>query len=507
MYANDRFKDFDNELVFAESCSRALLEDTRNFVVEFGKEEVQIAFDLNGADIQKFNIWAPNEQLDIVDILGSHYKFSPRLQAIIRTAPEFEQAPKEERHASRFRSKTYAKDDPEAGTKSLELSPNTPNFRINSSSTSHYTIAKQMVSYQSVDIGPSFLCVGANWMHRASRAKAAKEDSIVNVSPHQRLWSWLVLCDDYTVISFHEDPGRVDDAEELQSMRSNTISVLSQLSNYGHDGADPVSLQSVRKALQVENTQSEPGIEGASNLFYYLFDDWRAVYSSIAAFQAKLESLQHDILGDLTRKSNKTPNIEIIPRLHMLGREIRVKQHLYKGYKNLIHRILKPTSMVYTESSDSRVVVAKSAAQRFERLSDRIELLILSEIHEFLVEKDALISTYFSINAQKDSESTARLTRSATLLAKLSVLFLPVSLMTAYFSVQIDDLAGVYTSRTYWTAFAIIMSISFASLFLLSKGLIWVTETLELWVKNVTKACKTVLLTRGGQRPMPEETR
>mgnify|MGYP003633996629 CR=1 FL=1 len=39
------------------------------------------------------------------------------------------------------------------------------------------------------------------------------------------------------------------------------------------------------------------------------------------------------------------------------------------------------------------VSLALSATQRFERLSDRLELLILSETKEFLAEKDALVST------------------------------------------------------------------------------------------------------------------
>lgn len=74
-------------------------------------------------------------------------------------------------------------------------------------------------------------------------------------------------------------------------MRGNTLSVLSQLSNHGHLGADPVSMQSVRQSLELGPAQAHPGVEGASNLFYYLFDDWRAVYASISAFHKKLEDL------------------------------------------------------------------------------------------------------------------------------------------------------------------------------------------------------------------------
>ena len=88
----------------------------------------------------------------------------------------------------------------------------------------------------------------------------------------------------------------------------------------------------------------------------------------------------------------------------MLGRKIRQVQHLYEGYKNLIQRILEPKSTTLHGSTTPRslsgfdstrkgVVLAPSAYQRFERLGDRLQLLMLSETTELLAEKDALIST------------------------------------------------------------------------------------------------------------------
>jgi len=61
-----------------------------------------------------------------------------------------------------------------------------------------------------------------------------------------------------------------------------------------------------------------------------------------------------------------------------------------------------------------------------------------------------------------------RLTRITILLAKVTILFMPVSLMTGYFSVQIPDLMNKYSSKTYWVAFAVIMTLSF--IFLLVFG-------------------------------------
>jgi len=56
-----------------------------------------------------------------------------------------------------------------------------------------------------------------------------------------------------------------------------------------------------------------------------------------------------------------------------------------------------------------------------------------------------------------------RLTRVTLLLTKATILFLPVSLMSAYFSV---DLANVqYTLHEYWISFAVIFFLSWIALF------------------------------------------
>ena len=66
--------------------------------------------------------------------------------------------------------------------------------------------------------------------------------------------------------------------------------------------------------------------------------------------------------------------------------------------------------------------------------------------------------------------------------------------MTGYFSVQIQDLQGVYTTKDYWYSFAIIMTISVLGLFFFAKALMWITETLDARVKQASKACTKVLV-------------
>lgn len=68
----------------------------------------------------------------------------------------------------------------------------------------------------------------------------------------------------------------------------------------------------------------------------------------------------------------------------------------------------------------------------------------------------------FNLIALKESQAVERLTRITILLAKVTILFLPVSLLTAYFSVS--AITQGYTKKTYWTCFAVIMALSFLGL-------------------------------------------
>lgn len=83
--------------------------------------------------------------------------------------------------------------------------------------------------------------------------------------------------------------------------------------------------------------------------------------------------------------------------------------------------------------------------------------------------------------AQKDSQATARLTRSATLLAKLSVFFLPINFMTSYFGVEIDGFVDGYTSKTYWVSFAVLAGLSFIALFFFGRLLELFSEKADSW--------------------------
>jgi hypothetical protein len=48
-----QFENFDDEEIYRQAQRRALLGSTRNFVVEFGKNSANIAFDLDEEQIQE----------------------------------------------------------------------------------------------------------------------------------------------------------------------------------------------------------------------------------------------------------------------------------------------------------------------------------------------------------------------------------------------------------------------------------------------------------------------
>ncbi|KFY11666.1 hypothetical protein V492_04335 [Pseudogymnoascus sp. VKM F-4246] len=483
MATSVRFANFDNADLYKIALERAEAKDARNFVVDFGSRVSRIASNVDsegfkalmtegsaprikGAPTRWINVWAPHTQPDAVEAIGLRYGFSTRLMALLGTAPpaSAREDPAENLTAGKeLDSASFADVEqalPARPTRLETAKPNTRNF---------FDIATNFSSYQSIDIGGKFICIGANWMHPIKRDSGTIEP--------ERLWSWLALCHDDTVISFHEDPrpkGVGVDSVYIKTVREHTLSVLRQLSTVGLAAADGVDLISLRKAAEAKVTEELTGVEGASNLFYYLFDDWTATYTLLRVLQGNLEKLRRKIMAGLDQNHDDALAKEIIPKLYEVGKLLRSNQHLFSGYENLINRILqfKEGRDISNTSSGEHVLVAQSACYRFERLKDNIKFLVLNYVDEAIGEVEGLHNTYFNITTQKDSIATAKLTANATLLSKLGVLFLPVSLMTSYFSVQIKELDGVYTVKTYWVTFAVVMVLSFVALFMFSRVLV-----------------------------------
>ncbi|KXJ88241.1 hypothetical protein Micbo1qcDRAFT_236009 [Microdochium bolleyi] len=566
------FQDFDDAAVFdsmAETCAAA---KCTNFVVEFGHDRARVAHDLEPAHfehlydesqrprsdfpIRWINIWDTSKQPQVMNFLGERYDFSPRMISIMKKAREFNHLSAEAHTAEPRRRASPGgitveshQIDPEQGKAGLPANGQS----TASSSTQHvgskanllagddvklFLLLKNKVNYSSIDQTDNALCIGAHWLHERvpvpgfTRKPDVSSPETLMPSKH---WLWLVLTNDNTVLSLHEAPF-LPEANELQTpdreqyfaeclknIRANTLSVLLQLSVKGFDqyAHKPLSQSSVRKAMSDKHGRwsrrhgtnfsiSHLNVEGASNLFYYLFED----YAAAATFQAAertLKELTPIVLGSDTRKM-RTQTAGIIPRLHSLGKDLRELKHLFENYKAMIQKILQTTqpdnsTLRMTRSTTSGLhdlgddsgprdgeeavlVMAKSARERFERLGERLQWLMLNTIKGYQDETVALSDTYFNLMQQKDTAATARLNRSATLLAKLSVFFLPLSFVTSYYSIQIEEMYSQWRTRDFDQAILITVVLSFAALFFFNKLLFILIDALDKVGPNFEEFCR-----------------
>ncbi|KAI1499677.1 hypothetical protein F5X99DRAFT_272086 [Biscogniauxia marginata] len=534
------FEDFDLPEVFQKAQSRATSKNSKNFVVEFGSDHARIAFDLGAENFQELlseerhvanypirwiNIWDPNVQKELLIAVGDKYDFSERLVGLMMTSTKPQHEERKRNRTGHLRHRRSAKDlekgDGEDSNIPLETIPNTPTTAadpqpaVDDDSMNLYLQVKNTVNYFSTDHTRKALCIGAHWLHK--RPGRDNEPERKSITP-PRHWQWLTLCNDHTVLSIHEEPsfeptpaGEDEQAwreEELKNIRSNTLNVLLQLSKQGFDlkKKKPLSLNSVRRPLskwvsdRPDLNRHETGMsfasngepvgladEGTSNLFYYLFEDYEAA-GPFKIAERKLEEMTHKVL-ESARPKVSSKSTDVIPTLHYLSKDLRELKHLFENYRNLVGKIMasgKPEAVLNSYPNAYRKVsLTNSAMSRFERLGDRLQFLMLNTIEGYLEEINALSSTYFNLTQQKDSAATARLTRSATLLAKLSVFFLPISFMTSYFSVQIEDLYATWKGTDYWYSFAVIASVSFVSLFFFSRLLMFCSDIMDDWAVQI----------------------
>lgn len=80
----------------------------------------------------------------------------------------------------------------------------------------------------------------------------------------------------------------------------------------------------------------------------------------------------------------------------MLSKELRQLKHLFSGYKKLIDRLVVDTAPKSTQQYINLTKHAKLshvARDRFGRLGDRIQMLVLNTIQEYIEEKNTLSNT------------------------------------------------------------------------------------------------------------------
>lgn len=153
------------------------------------------------------------------------------------------------------------------------------------------------------------VCLGYNSLHnvRSKRASDPDDGGIDNsqdIPYGKRVWNWLLLCEDKTVISICEDPfpfseGRLQghDLKTLYTTRRNLVCVFRQLTKAPTPLRES-SLVMLPIRHRIGNSEEETAhrpTDAPGLLFYYLFEDWFTTYSLVTrrehGYAAELDRL------------------------------------------------------------------------------------------------------------------------------------------------------------------------------------------------------------------------
>lgn len=368
------------------------------------------------------------------------------------------------------------------------------------------------------------LCLGYNTLHNVRSKQthhhhnAHRLDRDQDIPHGKRVWHWLLLCEDKTVISISEDPFPFQNGELhgwdlrlLYTVRRNLVNVFRQLTKAPTPLSDAALTQlPIRHRIgHSEEETAHRYTDTPGLLFYYLFEDWGTTFSLISrseeGYAAELDRLvmspssgYTSTQADCEKRKEMLVKADLthVDQLHHIGCQLAVLKRVYHSYSLLIERILERREVTIASLRNSHVIsnaesmiasahgidspnpllpelasslgvsLSSAARVRFERLKDRIALYALSEIQECIDQKDSLVMMNFNLIAIKESFSVERLTWVTLVLAQITILFTPVTLMTGYFSIQFKNTE--FEVKSYWWAFGIILIASLLVLFLFS---------------------------------------
>ncbi|RAR11167.1 adp-ribosylation factor protein [Stemphylium lycopersici] len=545
------FRNFDSERNFDLFDRQTRDPRSNNFCIDFGEENAFCAFDLGAHSYDKLlnaprptelhtrwiNIWMPYNQKDLIRTLASHFDFTPRLMGMMMSDPVPPRngvSLRTKKSSSTLRSlmshKSHGSGKPnsiqerakQANEEALDAESSIGMTSLMQSTQlemvrdmSHYQLVNDVWHWSTVDQGRRYMCVGYNSLHNI-RTKPHEDhhhpentDRSRDIPQGKRVWNWLALCEDKTVITISEDPFpfansalSAADLKVLFTTRRNLVNVFRQLTKSPTPLRDAALIQlPLRQRVGSSHEETAHRATDAPGLlFYYLFEDWGATFDLISrreqGYGAELDRLRKEML----QKANLTH----VDQLHHIGCQLAVLKRVYQSYELIIERVLKkqeatlaslknshilsgaaslasshriinesPGPLVPEADSLLGVALSSAARVRFERLKDRIVLYALSEIQECLDQKESLVMMNFNLIAIKESFSVERLTWVTLLLAKITILFTPVTLMTGYFSIQFKD--KFFEMDAYWKSFGYIFGASLALLVLFS----WMSGTFE----------------------------
>jgi hypothetical protein len=317
------FRNLDLTDVLEDSVQLLCTPTSRNFIVDFGDEEAWVSFDQPAETIHSLietsrpsnlhtrwiNIWYPFLQRPLLELLAQQYDFSPRLLALMSSDPRrmrqypSQPVPVEKRNEEILRRSF---EDIEKGLSSSPA-PATDTSSLSSCNPARtgnlYDIVDGVWHYTSLDQGRSYLCLGFNSLynvHAVETGCGVSDESTGTKDaplPHiKRVWTWLLICADKTVISINEDiypysEGRLSHPQHLVMMetRRNLINVFRSLSKVEDSReANPLVLLPIRRRLgdtkeeTAHRDKDAPGL-----LFYYLFENWFNSYSLITRRESR----------------------------------------------------------------------------------------------------------------------------------------------------------------------------------------------------------------------------
>ncbi|TGJ72005.1 hypothetical protein EYR41_003923 [Orbilia oligospora] len=287
-----------------------------------------------------------------------------------------------------------------------------------------------------------------------------------------RLWMWLIVTDDGTIISIHEPfPVFGRDYEELdrsnaKHIRRNLRMVLRCLSEVRlpqrvDTPSRDIDIAIEEGALLVRKTNEPTG----DLLLYYLFDDWYTTWGIVV-------QRAHPYSKDLNYIRKQDPQLEHIDNLHDIVRRLASLKRIYQSYELVLERLLQEGKVFFDENSP--LAFRPAAVSRIARLKYRIRYLAITEIEDCELETQGLISlTYNRLNF-RETQAVEKLTLLSVTLAKVTIIFLPLSLIMAYFSMDVEGITGRSTKKDFWITASVALFLTLCFLLLtnrLSKAL------------------------------------
>lgn len=306
---------------------------SRNFLVDFGDDDAWCAFDL---DVDTFsrvlerprpsslytrwiNIWYPFNHQTTLEVIAKRYDLSPRLLGLMCSDPRSTKgnaAANDSKGSSSFFAAAHQPlkylrhlqeqaIELEEGLKSWDV----PNIEEPAMlpDMNHYQIADEVWHYSSVDWGRKYVCLGYNSVYNIRLRPSEDADELFksqDLPEGKRIWNWLLLCDDRTVISIAEEAfpynGGHFTGEERSAivfLRRNLLNIFLQLSKARDTTKkSPLATLPIRKSIgnSHEETLHRPS-DAPGLLFYNIFDDWYSSYSLVIRrehrYQAELNRM------------------------------------------------------------------------------------------------------------------------------------------------------------------------------------------------------------------------